>query len=241
MRVEMFTFLLAGMICLGGALGVVLLRNTVHNALSLVATLFGVAVLFIAQEAYFLAAVQVIVYAGAIVILFLFVIMLLGVDRAEALGVEPIAGQRIVGVIFGVAILGLSLVALLAGPEVVTGASSSVAAISADAPDVNQIGAVLFTDYVYAFEITAVLLTIAVVGAVVLARRPKGPAVDLDEFDGAASDAFEATQDPDPTGEPGAPGEFGATGAQDSGGAEARDPAGSADGTGPDDLEEASR
>ncbi len=83
MRVEMFTFLVAGAICLGGALGVVLFRNPVHNALSLVATLFGVAVLFIAQEAYFLAAIQVIVYAGAIVVLFLFVIMLLGVDRAE--------------------------------------------------------------------------------------------------------------------------------------------------------------
>ncbi|MEZ5270482.1 MAG: NADH-quinone oxidoreductase subunit J, partial [Microthrixaceae bacterium] len=121
MRVEMFTFLLAGLICLGGALGVVLFRNTVHNALSLVATLFGVAVLFIAQEAYFLAAVQVIVYAGAIVILFLFVIMLLGVDRADQMGVDPIVGQRTAAVVFGVAILGLSLVALLSGPEVVTG------------------------------------------------------------------------------------------------------------------------
>ncbi len=94
MRVEMFTFLVTGAICLGGALGVVLLRNPVHNALSLVATLFGVAVLFIAQEAYFLAAVQVIVYAGAIVVLFLFVIMLLGVDRSQQLGREPILGQR---------------------------------------------------------------------------------------------------------------------------------------------------
>ncbi len=82
MRVEMLTFLLSGAICLGGALGVVLLRNPVHNALSLVATLFGVAVLFIAQEAYFLAAIQVIVYAGAIVVLFLFVIMLIGVYRS---------------------------------------------------------------------------------------------------------------------------------------------------------------
>ena len=77
----MFVFLVSGAICLGGALGVVLFRNTVHNALSLVATLFGVAVLFIAQEAYFLAAIQVIVYAGAIMVLFLFVIMLLGAER----------------------------------------------------------------------------------------------------------------------------------------------------------------
>jgi NADH-quinone oxidoreductase subunit J len=102
MRVEMFTFLVTGAICLAGALGVVLLRNPVHNALSLIATLFGVAVLFISQEAYFLAAIQVIVYAGAIVILFLFVIMLLGVDKAEALDTEPILGQRPAAVITGV-------------------------------------------------------------------------------------------------------------------------------------------
>ena len=80
---EAVTFFLAAIISLAGACGVVFLRNPVHAALSLVATLFGVAIHFINLEAYFVAAVQVIVYAGAIVILFLFVIMLLGVDRAE--------------------------------------------------------------------------------------------------------------------------------------------------------------
>lgn len=182
MRVEMFTFLVAAMICLGGALGVVLFRNTVHNALSLVATLFGIAVLFMLQQAYFLAAVQVIVYAGAIVILFLFVIMLLGVDRATRMGVDPIVGHRPSAVIAGLAILGLSLVALLAGPQVVTGAPGSTAAVASDASDVNQLGEVLFIDYVFAFEITAVLLTIAVIGAVVLVRRSPGEPVDIDEF-----------------------------------------------------------
>ncbi|MHB1138628.1 MAG: NADH-quinone oxidoreductase subunit J family protein, partial [Microthrixaceae bacterium] len=107
MRVEMFTFLVTGAICLGGSIGVVLFRNPVHNALSLVATLFGVAVLFIAQGAYFLAAIQVIVYAGAIVVLFLFVLMLLGVDRAEDYRVDPILGQRPAAIAVGVAILGL--------------------------------------------------------------------------------------------------------------------------------------
>jgi NADH-quinone oxidoreductase subunit J len=79
---ELFVFLVAGAIILAGAVGVIVLANPIHSALSLVATLFGVAVLFVAQEAHFLAAVQVIVYAGAIVVLFLFVIMLLGVDRS---------------------------------------------------------------------------------------------------------------------------------------------------------------
>src|SRR6478752_8005361 len=111
--VELLVFLIASSIVLIGALGVVLSRNPVHAALSLVATLFGIAVLFIAQDAHFLAAVQVIVYAGAIVVLFLFVIMLLGVDRAEDLSVEPLGGgQRIAAVVMGIAILALPLAAL---------------------------------------------------------------------------------------------------------------------------------
>src|SRR3984893_6754118 len=87
-------FLVAGAALMAGAFGVVLSRNPVHSALSLVLPLFGVAVEFVNQQADFLAAVQVIVYAGAIVILFLFVIMLLGVDRNESLAKDPLKGQR---------------------------------------------------------------------------------------------------------------------------------------------------
>jgi len=81
---ELFVFVCSSIMVLVGALGVIFRKHPVHAALSLVLTLFGVAVQFVSQSAEFLAAVQVIVYAGAIVILFLFVIMLLGVDRAEA-------------------------------------------------------------------------------------------------------------------------------------------------------------
>ena len=86
--VQALTFGLASLIVIMGGIGVVAFRNSVHNALSLVATLFGVAVLYVAQGAYFLAAIQVIVYAGAIVVRFLFVIMLLGVDKVESLAKE---------------------------------------------------------------------------------------------------------------------------------------------------------
>src|SRR5918995_3806092 len=109
---ELAVFLIAGAACIAGALGVVLNSNPVHAALSLVGTLFGIAVLFIAQEAHFLAAVQVIVYAGAIVVLFLFVLMLLGVDRAEDLSIEPIGGQRVAAVVVGLAVLALPLLAI---------------------------------------------------------------------------------------------------------------------------------
>lgn len=177
----MFTFLLTAAICLAGSVGVVLFRNPVHNALSLIATLFGVAVLFMSLGAYFLAAIQVIVYAGAIVVLFLFVIMLLGVDRAEAFDRDPILGQRPAAIAAGVAILGLSLTALLSVGSRVTGQASAVAAIDPDQPNINSLARVLFTDYVFAFEVTSVLLTVAVVGAVVLSRRA-GAAIDTDEF-----------------------------------------------------------
>lgn len=193
MRVEVFTFLVAGAICVAGALGVVLLRNPVHNALSLVATLFGVAVLFIAQEAYFLAAIQVIVYAGAIVVLFLFVIMLLGVDRAEELERDPFRTRRTAAIIGGAVLLAGSLALLLAAGQRATGARSVTGSLDPDVSDVERLGRALFTDYVFAFEITALLLTVAVVGAVVLTRRTAGPPIDLEEFpDGTAMDVWSA-------------------------------------------------
>jgi NADH-quinone oxidoreductase subunit J len=173
--VELLVFIVASSVVLIGALGVVFNGNPVHAALSLVATLFGVAVLFIAQDAQFLAAVQVIVYAGAIVVLFLFVIMLLGVDRSENLSTEPLTGQR-PGALIAAVLLGGSLVATLVASSI-TGARSSGAKITGDVPNVNQLAKLLFTDYLFAFEITSALLVIAVVGAVVLARQRKGAAV----------------------------------------------------------------
>lgn len=179
--VDYAVWVVAASICVLGAMGVVFLRNTVHNALSLVATLFGVAVLFVAQEAYFLAAVQVIVYAGAIVVLFLFVIMLLGVDRTEAMEEEPNAWRRPLAVAASVGGPILVLVAALVATEQVTGERSVVGRLDPD-NDVMTLGRALFTRYVYAFEITAVLLTIAVVGAVVLVRRQRGAALDAHEL-----------------------------------------------------------
>ena len=155
-----------------GALGVVLSRNPVHSALMLVMTLFGVAVLFVEQEAHFLAAVQVIVYAGAIVVLFLFVIMLLGVDQSEDLGVEMLKAQRpLAGALALIAALEMVLLVRYGGW--VTG-GHSVAGVGRDpkVPNVELLARSIFSRYLLAFEATSVLLVIAVVGAVVLARRP---------------------------------------------------------------------
>ena len=201
---ELFVFLVAGGACIAGALGVVLNSNPVHAALSLVGTLFGIAVLFVAQEANFLAAVQVIVYAGAIVVLFLFVLMLLGVDRSEDLSIEPLgAGQRIAAGVIGHAILALPLTAFLSTEGEATGAGAqpgSTNAITDGTADVAQLGESLFTTYLFAFEVTSVLLVIAVVGAVMLARKVKRADLIADPLLAAHNDAIAADDDdPEPS------------------------------------------
>lgn len=174
MSVEVAVFAVCAVIVLVGGLGVVLSRNPVHSALSLVATLFGVAVLFLNMDAQLLAAVQVIVYTGAIVVLILFVMMLLGVDRDDDLETEPLVGQRIFAVLIGVGMVGAVLAVLIfGGREAVTGARSVTGQLAGGYDNVYELGRQLFTTYVFALEVTAGLLTIAVVGAVVLSRRPK--------------------------------------------------------------------
>ncbi|WP_419930637.1 NADH-quinone oxidoreductase subunit J [Candidatus Poriferisodalis sp.] len=181
--VEVVVFAIAGAACLVGAVGVVLSRNPVHAALMLVMTLFGIAVLFVAQQAHFIAAVQVIVYAGAIVVLFLFVIMLLGVDRAAELSLGSLPAQRWTAAAFGLGGAAVLVWLVAAVDRIFKGARSyeieqlGIAGADADAAaadyvtDVSAIARSLFSDYVYAFELTSLLLIVAVIGTVILARR----------------------------------------------------------------------
>jgi NADH-quinone oxidoreductase subunit J len=176
--VETAVFVVCAVIAVTGAFGVVFSRNPVHSALSLVATLFAIAVLFLNQGANLLAAVQVIVYTGAIVVLILFVIMLLGVDQEEDLDIEPLVGQRVLAAIAAAAILGVVLaIVIIGGEQIVTGARSVTEPLAdgVEVTDIRQIGQQLFTTYVFPLEATAGLLTIAVVGAVVMSRRPRDP------------------------------------------------------------------
>ena len=170
---ETAIFIVCALIVLAGGLGVVAARNPVHAALGLVATLFGVAVLFLNMGAQLLAVVQVIVYTGAIVVLILFVMMLLGVETEDDLDDDPIVGQRVLAGLVGLLFLGAILAVLVIGKDaVVTGARSTSGAISTAMSNIAQIGTQLFTTWLFPLEITAGLLTIAVVGAVALARRP---------------------------------------------------------------------
>ena len=178
---QFFVFGCAALMILIGAVGVITRSHPVHAALSLVLTLFGVAVLFVAQEAHFLAAVQVIVYAGAIVVLFLFVIMLLGVDRVENLRTEPLTAQRPLAIIVSLGLIGILVAAFTTGssalhergeginiPDLTTGTDANT----------TQLAESIFSDYVVAFEVTSVLLVVAVVGTVLLSRRIKSVEVE---------------------------------------------------------------
>ena len=165
---DLVTFVIAAVISIVGALGVVLSRNPVHAALSLVATLFGVAVLFVEENAQFLAAVQVIVYTGAIVVLFLFVIMLIGVDRHDRVIVDQFRGQHFVA--GGLGALILAEVLLLGTGHWTTGAHATSGALNRPISNVAQLGRSIFTTYLLPFEITSALLIVAVIAAVVLAR-----------------------------------------------------------------------
>lgn len=179
-------FLTGALLILAGAFGVILLRNPVHCALMLVVTLFGVAVEFVDQAADFLAAVQIIVYAGAVVIVFLFVIMLLGVDRREAAAKEPVKLQKPLAGVVAIALIAEILVLArmhswtsgvpsytgpLSGPVRVNGHLQHFTTAGPAGEDTRLLGQVIYTHYLLPFEMTAALLVIAVVAAVVLARR----------------------------------------------------------------------
>jgi NADH-quinone oxidoreductase subunit J len=160
-------------LALGSSLAMIFARNAVHVALFLVAAQVALAVAFLLQGAFFVAAVQIIVYAGAIMVLFLFVIMLLGVDRKEAL-IEPLPGQRGIAITLGAVLAAQILFVAVRGVSFVVGGAGTQADlldVNRDVGNVKALARVLFGKYLLPFELTSVLLVIAIVGVMVLARR----------------------------------------------------------------------
>jgi NADH-quinone oxidoreductase subunit J len=160
-------------VALGSSMAMLFMKNAVHVALYLVAAQMALALAFLLQGAFFIAAVQVIVYAGAIMVLFLFVIMLLGVDKREAL-IEPLPAQRPLAI--GLAGLLAAEIIYVAGKglELVTGAGANAQALDAinrEPGNVKALARLLFSRYLLPFEATSVLLVVAIVGVMVLARR----------------------------------------------------------------------
>ncbi|MDT5266318.1 MAG: NADH-quinone oxidoreductase subunit, partial [Mycobacterium sp.] len=165
---EEVTFWVLAVFAVLGALAVVAAPKAVYSAIFLAVVMIILAMLYIAQDALFLGIVQVVVYTGAVMMLFLFVLMLIGVDSADSL-VETIRGQRIAacvaGAAFGILLIGGIGNVSVAGFTGLTEANSG--------GNVQGLAALIFTRYLWAFELTSALLIVAAVGAMILGHRPR--------------------------------------------------------------------
>jgi NADH-quinone oxidoreductase subunit J len=156
-----------------GSLFVIVQKNPIYSIVSLILAFFGLAGLYVLLQAPFVAVVQIIVYAGAILVLFLFVVMLLNVPREDASGwdrLHPLnrPGATRVGALLALLLVGQLVWALYGTPGIGGAIGEGTTGIS----DVGELGRVLFTDYMFAFEVTSILIITAMIGAVLLARRP---------------------------------------------------------------------
>lgn len=168
---EAIVFWVCGTLAVLGALGMVISRKAVHSALFIALTMINLAILYVANSAPFLGMVQIIVYTGAVMMLFLFVLMVVGVDSSDSL-IETIKGQRVAALLLGI---GFSIL-LIAGIGNGLAESSSVGlaeANSAQGGNVEGLAALMFSDYVVAFQVTAALLITAALGAMILTHRER--------------------------------------------------------------------
>ena len=169
---EAVTFWVLGTCAVLGAIAVVAAPKAVYSAIFLAITMIILAVLYIAQDALFLGIVQIVVYTGAVMMLFLFVLMLIGVDSADSL-VETIRGQRIAAIVAGVA-FGVLLIAAIGNLSVagLSGSPGSLADANAGG-NVQGLASLIFVRYLWAFELTSALLITATLGAMVLTHRER--------------------------------------------------------------------
>ncbi|MEX0985546.1 MAG: NADH-quinone oxidoreductase subunit J [Actinomycetota bacterium] len=186
MALDNVVFWVFAPIAVASAVAMLVMRSAVHAALFLVVNFFCIAVMYLLLDAPFLFAVQIIVYAGAIMVLFLFVIMLLGVDRNEPIR-ERLAAQRGLAVLLAVGFVAELFFALRAGVGFATLAPEGFDAVNAPG-NPQALAEVLFQDYFFPFEVTSILLIIAAIASMVLAQR-RSRAVTQAEIDVDATGA----------------------------------------------------
>jgi NADH-quinone oxidoreductase subunit J len=165
---EAVQFWVLAVIAVAGALGMVLCRKAVHSALCLAATMIALAVCYMAEGAVFLGIVQIVVYTGAVMMLFLFVVMLVGVTAEDTVK-DALRGQRVAAVIAGIG-FGVLLCAGIANAHLRTFTGTGAADAKAGG-NVQGLAVLIFTKYVWAFEVTGALLITAAIGAMVLTHR----------------------------------------------------------------------
>lgn len=161
-----YLFILFATIAIASALVMITNKNAVYSALFLVVNLVSLAAIYLLLEAQFLAVIQILVYAGAIMVLFLFVIMLLNQANVEEV-LGQISVKYIVSVLLSMVVLSQIMYAIASWTDVLPITTESIKAVGT----VEEIGEVLFTDYLLPFEVTGILLTAAVVGALMIAQR----------------------------------------------------------------------
>lgn len=198
MSPDQIVFWVFAPISIGSAIAMLFQRNAVHAALFLVVNFFTLAVFYLVLGAPFLFAVQIIVYAGAIMVLFLFVIMLLGVDRDESL-VERLRGQRPLAILLGVALIAEMAVAIRAGVGFATKAPPNFDRLANRGGNALALSRLLFRRYFFPFEVTSILLIVAAIAAMVLAHRRRGSTIeDRVPPEGAIADGRRAVRQEEP-------------------------------------------
>lgn len=168
---EQIVFWVCGALAVVGAIGMLVSRKAVHSALFVALTMINLAVLYVANSAPFLGMVQIIVYTGAVMMLFLFVLMVVGVDSSDSL-IETLRGQRWAAILLATG-FGILLTAGIANGLSEATSVGLDGANAADGGNVQGIARLLFTDYLLAFEITSALLITAAMGAMILAHRER--------------------------------------------------------------------
>ena len=173
---ELVVFAITSVVAVAGAVAMLLSRNAIHSALFLLLNMVAIAVLYLLLRAPFLFAVQLIVYAGAIIVLFLFVVMLLGAERAEDER-DRIGWQRPLALVMGLLLLGETAYVFFTG----AGAAAAAASTNEDFGAPVKIGEALFTTYLLPFEVTSIILLAAIVGVVVLHVQERRDVTMTDE------------------------------------------------------------
>jgi NADH-quinone oxidoreductase subunit J len=174
MTFEQVTFAVLAVASIASAIGVISFKNAVHSALSLILTLLFLALFYLQLGAMFIAIVQILIYAGAIMVLFLFVVTMLAPEQGDAEQRDPIPWQRIVAGILGLVLVG-SLSYLLFTGAAVTGkqatGANSLSQVVQSQGNIEAFGLALFHGFLFPFEVTSLLIVVAILGALVFGRR----------------------------------------------------------------------
>jgi NADH-quinone oxidoreductase subunit J len=168
------SFFVLAIVAVGSALGVLLFRNAVYCMLSLIVNLLSLALFFLMLDAMFVATIQVLIYAGAVMILFLFVVTMLSPDLSDVSEPDRLRWQWIAGAGFGVILAGALITALVNGSisqDARVAGMNGLAQVAAEVGNTQAFGLALFHGFSFPFEVTSVLLIVAILGAVVLGRR----------------------------------------------------------------------